>query len=155
MSLLAQARVSLQSAQAPFHLEIEEAGQKLTCDFAALDSLACALSVFELATSALANKTPQDLKRLGEQLSARLTYLLEPINPIEFDAEQCVVQLRSNPPERDEDRTSYYELVVKRGGSLSLCRFVKRPGSARETVPMHLTREVFLRLIGDFSAVAA
>ena len=155
MTLLAQARDSLQTAQAPFHLEIDEAGQKLTCDFAVLDSLACALSGFELSTSALANKTPSELKQLGEKLSARLTYLLEPINPIEFDAEQCVVQLRSSPPERDEDRTSYYELVVKRGGSLSLCRFVKRPGSARETVPMHLTREVFFRLASDFSSAIA
>ncbi|HVU89009.1 MAG TPA: hypothetical protein VHD36_16920 [Pirellulales bacterium] len=155
MTLLAQARVSLQTAQAPFRLEIEEAGQTLTCDFAALDSLACAVTSFELSTPALAGQTPQELKRLGEKLSSRLTYLLEPINPIEFDAEQCVVQLRSNPPERDEDRTSYYELVVKRGGSLSLCRFVKKPGSVRETVPMHLTREVFFRLVSDFSAAVA
>jgi hypothetical protein len=154
MTLLAQARVTLQTAQAPFRFDVEDNGQRLTCDFAVLDSLACALSHFELSTSALATKTPDDLKRLGEKLSARLTYLLEPINPIEFDAEQCVVQLRSNPPDRDEDRTSYYELVAKRGGSLSLCRYVKTPGNVRETVPMHLTREVFFRLVGDFSAAA-
>jgi hypothetical protein len=154
MTLLAQARAVLQTVQGPFQLDLEEGMQRLECDFTALDSLACALSRFELSTAALAGKTPTELKRLGEQLSAQLTYLLEPINPIEFDAEQCVVQLRSNPPQRDEDRTSYYELVAKRGGSLSLCRYVKAPGSVRENVPMHLTREVFFRLVSDFAAAA-
>ncbi len=97
MTLLAQARAALQTAQGPFQLDLEEGSQRLACNFTALDSLACALDQFELSTTALAGKTPDELKRLGEKLSAQLTYLLEPINPIEFDAEQCVVQLRSNP----------------------------------------------------------
>ena len=155
MALQEQARAALQTAAGPFRLSIEDAPQRLDCELTAVESLACAFSSFELSTSALADATPERLKRLGEKLSARLTYLLEPISPIEIDRERCVVQLRSNPPERDADRTSYYELVVERGGALSLCRYAKAPGDVRQTVPVNVTREVFLRLIGDFSSVAA
>jgi hypothetical protein len=154
MTLLAQARASLQTATAPFGLRIEDGPQRLECDFSALDSLACAFTSFVVSADTLTDVSAEQLRRLGEKLSARLTYLLEPINPIEFDREQCVVQLRSNPPERDEDRTSYYELVVRRGGTLSLCRFAKQPGEVRRTIPVNVTREVFFRLVSDFSAAA-
>lgn len=137
----------------PFTIEVEEAGQKLSCEFVALDSLSCALDQFALTTNKLADATPQRLKKLAEQLSARLTYLLEPIRPIEADDEQCVVQLRSNPPQRGEDGASYYELVIRRGGEMSLCRWQKSKGDERRRVPANLTREVLWRLIDDFSTV--
>ena len=91
------------------------------------------------------------LKKVADALSKRLTYLLEPISPIEVDADQCVVQLRSNPPQRDDNGTQYYELLVRRGGELSLRRYQKQSGGVRQGVPAQVTREVFLRLIGDFS----
>ena len=92
---------------------------------------------------------------MGEKLAARLTYLLEPIRPIEFDREQSVLQLRSSPPDRDEDSTSYYELVARRDGTLSLCRYAKKPGDVRRTIPVNVTREVFFRLVSDFSSAVA
>jgi hypothetical protein len=152
MTLVEQARATLSTATAPFLLSLTDGQQRLDCELSAIDSLACAVTSFTLGTAALADATSERLKRLGEQLAARLTYLLEPISPIEFDRDGCVLQLRSNPPNRDEDRTSYYELVVRRGGELSLCRYAKKPGDVREPIAMHLTREVFLRLVGDFSA---
>jgi hypothetical protein len=102
----------------------------------------------------LASAGIERLRAVSQDLSQRLTYLLEPIAPIEVDAEQCVVQLRSNPPQRDEQRTSYYELLVRRGGELSLCRWTKAAGDVRQPLAAHVTREVFLRLVGDFSAAA-
>ena len=68
------------------------------------------------------------LKPVAETLSRRLTYLLEPISPMEAMPQQCVVQLRSNPPQKDDNGTSYYELLVARGGRLSLCRWLKERG---------------------------
>ena len=85
-------------------------------------------------------------------LAEKLTYLMEPINPIEFDAEGCVVQLRSAPPQRDDDGRCYYELLVRRGGEISLRRFRKDNGDARRTIAATVTREVLLRLAGDFEA---
>jgi hypothetical protein len=81
--------------------------------------------------------------------------LLEPISPIETDAHGCVVQLRSNPPQKEADRTSYYELLVSRDGWLSLARYSRASGQKREVIPAQVTREVLLRLVGDFAAVAS
>ena len=97
----------------------------------------------------------EQLKKIAEQLSARLTYLLEPISPIETDAQGCVVQMRSNPPHKDADRTSYYELLVSRSGELSLCRYTRPAGAPRQLIAAHVTREVLLRLAADFAAVVA
>ncbi len=155
MSLSQQLQASIAgraTGATPFTIEVEEDGQRLSCEFSALDTLSCALVRFALATDKLADATPQQLKKLAEQLSARLTYLLEPIRPIEADDEHCVVQMRSNPPQRADDGTSYYELVIRRGGQLSLCRWQKTKGDQRRAIPANFTREVLWRLIEDFSA---
>lgn len=136
-------------------LTADEAGQRFDCELTALDMLACAFSRFELHSDALASAGIERLRSVSENLSRRLTYLLEPIAPIEVDAEQCVVQMRSHPPQRDEQRTSYYELLVRRGGDLSLRRWTKTAGEVRQPLSAQVTREVFLRLVGDFSAAAA
>ena len=93
------------------------------------------------------------LKIKAEQLSARLTYLLEPISPIEIDSQGCVVQLRSNPPQKETDCTSYYELLLSRGGEISLCRYTRAVGQERKPIPAQVTREVLVRLAGDLSTV--
>jgi hypothetical protein len=59
--------------------------------------------------------------------------------------------MRSSPPQRDDNGTRYYELLVRRGGELSLRRFEKQPGTVRQLVAAHVTREVFLRLVDDFA----
>lgn len=154
MSLVQQAKDALQRAAAPDKLDVTEGRQRLTAELAAVDSLAVGFTSFTLATDALVAATPDALARLGEKLSARLTYLLEPISPIEIDREGCVLQMRSSPPQRDDDQTTYYELTLRRGGSLSLSRFSKAPGDVRQQIPATVTREVFLRLVADFAAVA-
>ena len=159
MTLQSQAAAALNSlpffAQGSHSINCQEAGQQLNCELTAHDTLACAFQRFELESAALAAAGIDRLKVVAESLSKRLTYLLEPISPVEVDAGQCVVQLRSNPPQRDESGTSYYELLVQRGGRLSLARWVKEPGVSRRAVPAQVTREVFLRLIADFSAAAS
>ena len=89
----------------------------------------------------------------GKALAAKLTYLMEPISPIEIDAHGCLVQLRSNPPQRDDDGRSYYELLVRRGGEITLARYRKENGDARRPIAATVTREVLVRLVGDFCAV--
>ena len=63
------------------------------------------------------------------------------------------MQLRSNPPQRDDDGRSYYELIVRRGGEIALTRYRKENGNARQQIAATVTREVLLRLVGDFCAV--
>ena len=111
----------------------------------ALDSLACAFTRLALRADSLAGMSPERLKKTAEILSARLTYLLEPISPIEIDSQGCVVQMRSNPPQKESDRTTYYELLVSRTGELSLSRYARAAGESRQMIPAH---EIGRRFLG-------
>jgi hypothetical protein len=127
--------------------------RKLSCDVVERNALAVSFNILRLTTAELASSSAADLERLGKALSDRLTYLMEPIAPIEIDAQACIVQLRSNPPQRDDDGRSYYELTVRRGGEIALVRFRKETRATRQQIPATVTREVLLRLVGDFCAV--
>ena len=135
----------------PLNLDCQIRGQRVQAELVALDSLACAFQLLGVEIDALAQAPIDELKRAAERLAGRLTYLLEPITAVEVDSEQCAIQMRSNPPQKDDNLTTYYELVVKRGGLISLCRFQKQPGEVRHIVPAQVTREVFLRLVDDMS----
>jgi len=130
-------------------------GGRLECHLVALDTLGCAFTRLALHSDRVAALSTGELQEVASRLSSKLTYLLEPISPIETDAHGCVVQLRSNPPQKEADRTSYYELLVSRDGWLSLARYSRPSGQKREVIPAHVTREVLLRLVGDFQSVAS
>lgn len=117
----------------------------------AVDTLACAFESLALSTDRLSGASIGELKQLSEQLAAKLNYLLEPISPVELDADGCTVQMRSNPPQRDENGSTYYELLVRRDG-LRLCRYTKARGQSRQMIAAQVTREVFQRLSADFVA---
>jgi hypothetical protein len=137
----------------PWTVSVAEGDLEVSLELTALESLACAFDRLDVRNRAWAGKPIGEIKRIAEDLSGRLTYLLESIRPIETDPEHCVVQLRSSPPRREEDKSSYYELIVERAGALSLRRYEKPSGEVRRQVPILLTREVFRRLLGDFAAV--
>ncbi len=136
-------------------VEAIDGPRTLSCHLVALDSLACAFMKLALADETLSHKSTDELKTIAERLSSRLTYLLEPISPIEIDSQGCVVQLRSSPPHKESDKTCYYELLVSRGGTLSLCRYERAAGQARQSVAAHVTREVLVRLAADFCHAVA
>lgn len=123
---------------------------QLICVLTSVDQLACAFERMTFRTPALADASLDQLTAVATALSRRLSYLLEAISPVEIDAESCVVQLRSNPPLKDDEGTSYYELVVRRG-ELELCRYTKESGAARHLVPATVTREVLYRLAQDLA----
>ena len=134
-------------------LAVEVQPRTLTCDIVERNALAVSFNVLRLSTAELASADTARLERIGKALAARLTYLMEPISPIEFDAQGCVVQLRSNPPQRDDDGRSYYELLIRHGGEIALTRYRKENGNARQPITATVTREVLTRLVGDFCAV--
>lgn len=133
-------------------IEAEAAPRKLHCDVVEQNSLAVSFNQLRLLTGELAAATNEDLQRIGKSLGAKLTYLMEPISPIELDAEGCVMQLRSTPPQRDDDGRSYFELLVRRG-EISLARYRKDNDSGRRRIVSTVTREVLFRLVDDFCAV--
>lgn len=125
---------------------------RMEADLLAVDGIGCSFQTLGLSTPKLANASLAELKAISDGLIGRLTYLLEPIGIIEADADRCSVQLRSNPPKKGEEETSYYELMVRRGGDITLSRYGKKAGQLRQIIPAHVTREVLARLADDFVA---
>ena len=80
----------------------------LTCDIVERNPLAVSFNQLRLTHQRIGvGRCDSSSSGSASRWRARLTYLMEPISPIEFDAEGCVVQLRSNPPQRDDDGRSY------------------------------------------------
>ena len=79
------------------------------------------------------------LRGWGDRLAARLTYLMEPLVVLEVDAQAGEAELRSQAPTPRGDRRSFYEVRLRREGSLHLRRVafdragptVARPSPAR------------------------
>lgn len=152
MSLASQLVNELRAGagQAPRSIVVAQGPRIMQCQALQCDSLAVTLHSLTLETQELAGATVDQLKAASQDLAARVNYLLEPIAPIEADAEGCTVQMRSKPPAKDDDGRRYYELLLRRGGSAALTRYEKQPGQPRVQVPAALTHEVVGRLVDDF-----
>jgi hypothetical protein len=127
-------------------------GQRIVrCNADECQPLAATIIDLVLETPELAAATPFELQAASADLAKRVNYLLEPIAPIELDADGCSVQMRSNPPHKDDNGRRYYELLIRRGGTIALCRYEKQPGQPRTRIPAVLTHEVIGRLVDDFT----
>jgi hypothetical protein len=154
MTLKEQTKTALANAASssgPHRLDLEESGDRFTAELLSIETLACEFTHLTLTTGKLSGASTERLQAIAKALSQRLTYLLEPIAPIETDAEGCTVQMRSSPPQRGDDGTCYYELLVRRGGELDLRRWKKAIGNSRSPLTATVTREVLLRLAGDLA----
>jgi len=154
MSIRSQIAQELQSigGTTPASISIGVSSGTLAIEVVAIDLIGCSIQSLQLLSKRLEAASPDELRGIGERLAARLTYLLEPIRPIELDRDGFLLQMRSNPPQKDDDGSRYYEILARREG-LSLSRFEKQRGQPRRPVPAHLTREVLGRLGEDFVAV--
>jgi len=133
-------------------ITVAEGLRTLRCEVDQCNPMATAVYEFVLQTSELTHVEIAVLQQASQALCDRVNYLLEPISPIETDHESCIVQMRSNPPLANDSGRSYYEIFLRRGGSIALSRFEKQPGEIRTRVPLTLTHEVLGRLCEDFSA---
>jgi hypothetical protein len=133
-------------------LQVDCEAGRVEADLLAVEPIGCTFQTLGLSTAKLANSSLDELKAISEALTTKLTYLLEPIGVVEADADRCSIQLRSNPPQKGEEETSYYELMVRRGGDITLSRYSKKTGQLRQIIPAHVTREVLGRLAEDFLA---
>ncbi len=135
-------------------LSAAEGGRTVRCNADECDPLAATVIDLVLEAHELASATPFELQAASADLAKRVNYLMEPIAPIELDADGCSVQMRSNPPQKDDNGRRYYELLIRRGGSIALCRYEKQPGQPRTRIPAVLTHEVIGRLVEDFTKTA-
>lgn len=112
-----------------------------------VDGLACSLQSLAVVCPLLKMKSQDELKRVSEDISTRLQYLLEPIRLIECG--DSAMQVRSDPPTTEPDQSRcYYELLVKNHGLL-LRRYQAARGKSRQSIPMAFTRELLRRLCND------
>lgn len=129
---------------------------RLTLHLTAASPVGVAFDALEFADSDRADRPAADLRAWGDRLASRLTYLMEPLVVIEVDAEGGEAALRSREPStRDEVRT-YYEVRLRREGTLNLRRVAFDPSDRRRRpVACQLTREALERLTDDLVATAA
>jgi hypothetical protein len=119
------------------------------------DALAVSFTSYELQSPRLAQASTKQLTAIADQLATKLTYLLEPLRVLEIDGAAGVVQMRSAPPYKTPEQVTYYEVVVQRGGSISLLRYEKLTGSPRSLRSAIVTKEVFCRIAEDFYATVS
>jgi hypothetical protein len=134
-------------------LEVRTTNGRIVGQLETVDTVGVSFTRFDYQSSTLANATVDSLKALSAKIQQRLTYLLEPISLLETDAESVSIQMRSSPPQVGDDGRSYYELLVRRGGEVTLRRYHKAAGQPRQVIAAHVTREVLARLADDFVAV--
>lgn len=143
----------LGTSQSPQQLTVSLPQGQLDVDLRTTDTLACVLN--ELTFQAPSPFCSADqLPTVSESLSTKLTYLLEPISPIEFDQKVAVLQMRSSPPSADESSgTTYYEIAASTD-KLQLVRYLKKASEPRERTPMTFTRDVICRIAADMTISA-
>ena len=132
----------------PGMFEIQSDDLLVRCEFTGVDTMAC--SIRELTVGRESAYAAEKLRETCDALSTKLTYLLEPLQIIECDAELSTIQMRSNPPHADEQSRRYYELTAT-PKCLSLHRFEKQTGQPRVQIESVLTKEVAARLVGDLA----
>jgi hypothetical protein len=125
-------------------------GPAVEVDFTEVDSLSCAFRELRISADELKAAPLDALKAWADRLCERVTYLLEHMGPLEIDAEAQSILVRSTPPTKDASRTSFYEMLVKAPGVVSLRRYVRESATPdRQPVDIHVTNEVFLKLVCD------
>jgi hypothetical protein len=133
------------------------AGLRLQIHFAAVDSMSCCFSELEMFVPALQQAAFDVLRNWADSLSQRITYLLEQIGPLEYDAAAGQVLIRSVRPDTLPDGSQYYEIMLssQSGGNVSLRRYRSTKGQpGRAPVDIMVTHEVLLKLVDDLVATA-
>lgn len=128
-------------------------GPAVEVDFIAVDSLSCAFRELRVTADEFRDGPFDRLKTWAENLCRAVTYLLEHIGPLEADADAQTVLVRSTPPTRQPDRTTFYEMLVKAPGVLSLRRYTRPADNAeRASCDIQVTHEVLAKLVQDIVA---
>jgi hypothetical protein len=100
-------------------------------------------------------RSPEALRAWADRLSARVTYLMEPLVVVEHDREAGAVDIRSKAPTVRKDRRTYYEVRLARDGTLTMTRVAYDEAARRgHTVSCHMTLEALERLADDLVACA-
>ncbi|MDZ4683704.1 MAG: hypothetical protein SH850_01365 [Planctomycetaceae bacterium] len=128
-------------------------GVTLSADLIAVESLGLSCEELRLMVPALSGASLDVLKTWAGGLCQRITYLLETLSPLEFDAQGSEVLIRSTTPDTSHPgQTKYYEVLLSShgGGQFSLRRYeADRATGGRAHVPLRITHEQLAKLVND------
>ncbi len=132
-------------------------GMALSLLLTSVEAVGVSCEELRLEIPALATSTMDVLKRWAAGLCRRVTYLLETLQPLEFDEQGSEILIRSNPPDSTSfpGQTKYYEVQLSSqgGGQFTLQRFVAERGvPGRMPTPLRLTHEQLAKLVNDLVA---
>ena len=148
-------QIAKKSAPPPHDMTFGMANGTLECSIVATDAIGCAVDRVHISLADHDRWDLPQMRKLADQLCKQLRYLVEPLQVIEVDADQPLIQARSQPPTQDAQKNStYYELLVA-PQTITLRRFSAPRGEPRHPTAMHLTREVLCRLLQDMAAASA
>lgn len=96
--------------------------------------------------------TRQIIEQQAEKIEQSITFLPENFRLIEMDHTVKKAQLRSYPPQQEEDSKYYHEVVLEDGNSAHFQRYqFSREKKRYQKVNSQLTRESFEKLIDSFA----
>jgi len=130
-------------------------GNSLTVDLICVESLGVSCEELRLLVPGLTSTSVDVLKTWAQALCLRITYLLETLHPLEFDAQGNEALIRSNPPDVTAGHPKYYEVVLSAQGAgrFTLQRFeADSQSGGRVRVPLRITHEQLSKLVNDLMA---
>lgn len=141
------------SSSTPRRVEITDAaGLKLSIGFVAVDTMSSAFAALSLHVPKLVGHESAVLNDWADNLSQRVTYLLENLGTIEIDSSGSQVLIRSTPPQQVQGSNQYYEILLSAlvDGTFELKRYRTDAGQVgREAVDVQLTNETLKKLVND------
>ena len=141
---------------APRELAVEEGPSRLTLHLNAIGPVGLAFDALDFATESRPEWSPEALRGWGDRLTARLTYLMEPLVVLEHDPIDGQVAIRSELPTSRSGLRNYYEIRLLPRGTLRLSRVSYDEATRqRRPVPCQMTREALERLADDLVACVA
>ncbi len=124
----------------PRLIEAEAGPSRLSLNLTAHGPVGLAFDGLDYASADRIDLSSDALRSWGERLAARLTYLMEPLVVLEVDAQAGEAELRSQAPTPRGDRRSFYEVRLRREGSLRLQRIsFDEATRRRQVVPRQMT----------------
>ncbi len=157
MSLLSRKlSAEVDANRGPGTLSVADGPHQITLKLIAASPVGVSFDVLDFVATDKPHWSADALKAWGDRLTARLTYLMEPLVVLEIDAVGGEVELRSQSPSVRDTLRTYYEMHLRREGTLQLRRVAFDTATRqRFVVTCHLTREALDRLADDLVASVA